>query len=549
MLYFIIFLLVILVLWFLYNHKKAEKLPITYTPKTLNYWPTKEWQLSTPEAQGMDSAKLIELVKYYEKQHSKNEKIAIDSITIIRNGYIVADLYFNPLFPKDTKHIINSCTKSIVSALIGIAIEKGYIKGIEVKVLDILNDSSIEISNEELKTLRLKDLLTMQTGLRSHDSYLYQWKGLFEMQATDDWTKYILNLPMETTPNLRFDYSNMASFLLSAILKKATGTDTLIFAKEYLFAPLGIKEVQWEKSPKGIDIGWARMWLKPHDMAKIGLLFLQKGQWNNQQIIPAQWVEASITPYSFPKKYRYIFDEKDKVNYVASGGNWLFTKLLKPFSDGYGYQWWLDKSGRYAAVGVGGQFIMVAPKENVVVAVTSKLSGPASFLPAKLFYNYILPAITSNQPIKGKESSQKELAALSEPAKLILAPKPIPTLPSIVPKISGATYLLASNPWRNNHLKLVFTTDKDYATFSYTTKENELVSYEVSLNNVYRLTDCSGNNYAAVGIWATPNQFIINYELIGYSSIGKWTLTFENEEVLVEEVSQSGTYSYQGKKK
>ena len=527
---------------------KPQMQQISYEPVNLDYWPAQEWQIATPEEQGMDSAKLLEMVEFYEEERSENEKISIDFITIVRNGYIVADIYLNPFFPKDTKHIIHSCTKSIMSALIGIAIEEGYIQGVDVLVLDILDDKNIENVDARMKTLTLKNLLTMQTGLHSQDSYLYRWKGLFRMQATADWTEYILNLPIEAEPGTRFDYSNMASFLLSAIITKTTGNDTLSFARKHLFDPLEIKDIQWEKSPQGIDIGWARMWLKPHDMAKIGLLYLQKGKWANQQIIPTQWVEESITAHSFPKKYRYVYNEEGKVDRMASGGLWMFTNLARPFADGYGYQWWLDESNMYSAVGNGGQYIMVVPKENLVVVFTSKLSGADSFLPAKMLDKYILPAIVANESITANVTAQNELSLLSEPPRQAVKPKPVPELPAIAQEVSEETYSLDSNPWKYNNFKLIFDPEKDYAEFSYTAKENDVVNYEVGLDNVYRLTESNGDTYAAVGSWTTPDTFVIDYELVGYSTRGKWIFTFDNEGIAVKEVGVTGVYDYGGKK-
>ena len=543
----IILLLLIMTLGIVITNKPQMQ-RISYEPATPDYWPTQGWQKSTPEEQGMDSAKLLEMVEFYEKQHLKSEKISIDSITIVRNGYIVADIYLNPLFPKNTKHMIHSCTKSIMSALIGIAVEEGYIEDVDVLVLDILELKNIENVDARIKTLTLKYLLAMQTGLHSQDSYLYQWKGLFKMQTTDDWTEYILNLPMEAEPGTRFDYSNMASFLLSAIIKKTTGMDTISFAREHLFDPLEIKDIQWEKSPMGIDIGWARMWLKPHDMAKIGLLYLQKGRWESQQIIPARWIEESLTAHSFPKKYRYVYDEEGKVDRMASGGLWMFTNLARPFADGYGYQWWLDKSDMYSAVGNGGQYIMVVPKENLVVVFTSKLSGADSFLSAKMLDKYILPAIVSNEPITANKTAQHKLSLFSEPPSQAVKPKPVPELPTIARKISHETYSLDSNPWKYNNFKLIFDPQKDYAEFSYTAKEKDVVNYRVGLNGVHRLTETNNNTYAAVGSWTTPDTFVIDYELVGYSTRGKWVLTFDKQGIAVKEVGVTGIYNYGGKR-
>lgn len=523
----------------------GKALPINKSTESVG-WTTQTWSLSTPEKQGMDSVKLLEMVEYYKDNHAKNEKRSIDSITIIRNGSIVADMYFNPLFPKETKHIIHSCTKSVMSILIGIAIEKGYITDINVRVLDIFSDKRPKQIDDRLKTLTLEDLLTMQTGLHSQDSYLYQWRGLFRMMDTDDWTEHILSLPMETESGQRFDYSNMSSFLLSAIITETTGMDTLSFAKKHLFDPLGIEDIQWERNPQGIYIGWARMWLKPHDMAKLGMLYLRKGKWGEQQIVPARWVEQSTTAHSFPKKYRYIRKENGKVDYVASGGVWIFTNLLRPFADGYGYQWWLDKSGMYSAIGVGGQYIMVVPWANLIAVFTSKLSAVDSFIPPKMLKKYILPAIVSNKPISVNETAQRGLAVLSEPPKLDIKPKAVQPLSAIALEISENTYSLEENPWGYDNFRLAFHPPDDYAVFNYSVKD-KLFHIDVGLDDVFRLTESNDQCYAAKGYWITPDTFVIDYEIIGYSTKGKWTLTFTNDVISVEEVGVTGAYTYKGR--
>ena len=520
---------------------------VANNPKKPRESPLFTWQFSTPEEQGMDSVKLLEMLEYYEKQNAKDEKVLIDVITIVRNGYIVADIYLNPLFPKNTLHVINSCTKSIVSALIGIAIDRGYIESVGIKVIDTLKDKAPENTDEWLKLLTLEDLLTMQTGLNTQDSYLYKWRRLLEMQKTDDWVKYILSLPTVIEPGQRFDYSNMSSFLLSAIITQATGMDTLSFAKKYLFDPLGIVDVKWERSPQGIYNGFARIWLKPHDMAKIGQLYLQQGTWNAQQILPAQWVKDSTQTHSRPKKYRPILDEHGKVEYIKSALVWIFTNLLRPFSDGYGYQWWLDKSGMYSAVGVGGQYIMVVPDEHLVVVFASKLSGKGVFLPATMLKKFILPAIVSNNEIPTNMTTQNKLATVSEPPALSNKPKAVQELPSIALKISGKTYSLESNAWNYDNFQLTFERNQEFALFNYTTRKNIRVSYEIGLNNVYRMTDSNNDTYAVMGSWTSPNTFVIDYELVGYSSRGKWKLTFEKDVILVQEHGVTGQYTYRGK--
>ena len=515
----------------------------TYEPTRPDYWPTKEWRISTPEEQGMDSEKILQMVEYLKK-----ERIPIDSITIVRNGYIVSDIYLNPLFPKKTKHIIHSCTKSIMSALIGIAIDKGYIKDVNVRVLDIFKDIKARGSDHRMRALTLKDLLTMQTGIRSMDSYLYEWKGLFKMMNTDNWTEFALNLPMDVESGIRFDYSNISSFLLSAIITKKTGMDTLSFARRYLFDPLGIKDIQWAKSPRGIYIGWARIWLKPHDMAKIGLLYLQKGRWGKGQIVSAQWVEESTSVHALPKKFRYLTDEDGKKITSKSIGVWLFTNLARPFSDGYGYQWWIDKMGMYTALGHGGQFITVVPQKNMVIVFASKLRGRETFIPVKMYKEYILPAVVSDKSITAKKVVQDKLSLLSDTPEPVIKRLAVPELPPMALKISDKLYLLKSNPWQYNRFKLTFKPEQDYVVFNYT-KKNEIYNLKVGLDNVYRLSKSNNDTYASKGSWTASNIFAIEYEIIGYSSIGTWTMIFDNDEITIEEFGPTGSYTYTGKLK
>lgn len=197
-----------------------------------NTYPTKGWQTSTPEEQGMRSQWLVEMM-----EHVKKNNFGIDSILIVRNGYVVLDAYFYP-FSKGKKHIIHSCTKSVMSALIGIAIDKGYINSVNQPIIDFFPDNEIENLDDLKESITLKDLLMMASGLGCRDSYLYGWKGLLEMRASQDWAQYVLDLPMSEIPGKKFEYCNGVSFLLSVIIQNTTGMRTLDFANKHLFGPL-----------------------------------------------------------------------------------------------------------------------------------------------------------------------------------------------------------------------------------------------------------------------------------------------------------------------
>ncbi len=520
--------------------------PVVYEPAKLDYWPTDGFQVSTPEEQGMDSVKLIEMLDFYEAQHSEDPTISIDSISIVRNGFLVADIYLNPLFPKDTPHVIHSCTKSIMSALIGIAIEQGYIEGVHIPVINFFEGKDFEITDPRMAEVTLQDLLSMQTGIRSQDSFLYEWRGLFETMETEDWVAHILNLPLDVEPGSRFDYSNLSSFLLSAIIQETTGMDSLSYAQENLLTPLGIEDVYWETSPQGIHVGFARMWLRPHDMAKFGLLYLQKGQWDGQRIVPAAWVEESLTPHAYPKNYVDVLDEHGEKDNEASQTSWVSANFFRPFSDGYGYQWWLDKDGTYNALGTSGQYIMVAPEESIVVVVTNSSSGMGNFFPRKLLDRYILPAIQSDSAIPANLFAQNELVERSRTPELAFEPQTVPDLPSIAQDISGTTYSLESNRWNYDNFRLVFDPALDHAEFSYTAKVHDVASFQVGLDGVYRYSECDIGSFAAVGRWTSPNTFELSYQHIGYSAPAKFSLVFDQDQLDVTEVSLTGSFTYSG---
>jgi CubicO group peptidase (beta-lactamase class C family) len=341
----------------------------SYAPASINTNPTEGWQISTPEEQGIQSQILAEMM-----EHIKKNSFNINSISIVRNGYMVLDAYFYP-FSKGQQHIIHSCTKSIMSALIGIAIDKGYIQNVDQPIMDFFPDKAFANMDDLKKSITLENLLTMSSGLKCRDSYLYRYVGFYEMRNSNDWAQYVLDLPMAEAPGEKFEYCNGVSFLLSAIIQNTTKMKTLDFARKHLFEPLGIIDVDWQTSPQGIDVGYGEMWLIPHDMAKIGWLYLNKGRWDNKQIVPSAWVEVSTRGMLF---------------------------------DHYGYQWWVDSAGYYMAVGWKGQRIFVVPEKNIVAIFTANLTGTKASISNQLFNYYIIPATASpgSLPSNGKEQAR-----------------------------------------------------------------------------------------------------------------------------------------------
>ena len=298
------------------------------------------WKTTSPESEGMDSTRLLEMFDYISANTKK-----LDSIIIIRNGHIVVESYFFPN-TKATKNWLQSCTKSFTSALIGIAIDRGYIKSSHDSVLNYFPEKTFANTDSLKKQITIEHLLTMNSGIRWPQTGPNNISD--QMGRTDDWVQFILDQPMAIKPGTGFNYSNGDVHLLSAILQKATNQTALEFAREYLFKPLDITDVEWAEDPKGITIGCAAMKLKPRDLAKFGCLYLNNGLWNGKQIIPAKWIAESF--------------EKHTTTYQNTPNTY------------YGYLWWVKDDLRvYEAYGSGGVRIGVFPDLNIVTVTTANI--------------------------------------------------------------------------------------------------------------------------------------------------------------------------------
>jgi CubicO group peptidase (beta-lactamase class C family) len=337
----------------------------SYASASVSYYPTNGWQISTPEAQGMHSKPIFEMMTAI-----KEKGYLIQNISIVRNGYLVLDTYIYP-FKDGQEHEMYSVTKSVTSALIGIAIDKGYIKDVNQTITELFPHKNISNLDERKRSLKLKDLLMMASGLDCNDASANRWAGTIAMTKSNDWTQYTLDLPMAQTPGEYFHYCNGVSHLLSAIIQDSSGMKTIEFAKKFLFDPLGIKKVDWAESPEGNNNGFSGLRLQPKDMAKIGLLYLNQGKWENKQIISAEWIKASNQPYI--------------------DGRWN--------GEDYGYQWWINPAGYYSAVGKYGQAIYVIPAKNLVAVFTSHILGKDMYISGTLLNEYIIPAIASSAPL------------------------------------------------------------------------------------------------------------------------------------------------------
>lgn len=319
---------------------------------------TSDWPVSTLGAEGIDSVRFAPTLRYVEDTVQD-----IYSMVIIRNGRIVLEKYYH-IINIDTTYLIRSTTKSIVGALIGIAIRDGLIKdGLNAKILDYFPDKQFENCTGGKQNMTIKDVLTMRTGLEWDDDK----DDFFNVP---DPVKYILDKPMDTVPGVKWNYNSGASHLLSAILTRESGMSLSDYAYQKLFHPLGIEVYDWQMDCTGLFFGGYGLFLKPKDIAKIGLLYMNQGQWNGTEIVPQEWIAASTDSIS---------------------------STYWPECGSYGYHWWVQHHNGYkgyGTVGLYGQNMYVIPEKNLIIVFLSQL-GSSSAVPTlnRVVDEYILPSV------------------------------------------------------------------------------------------------------------------------------------------------------------
>jgi CubicO group peptidase (beta-lactamase class C family) len=317
------------------------------------YWPTAEWQTSVPEKQGMRS-ELFKQIKDYVQEKLPDTT----SVLVVRNGYIVFEEYYHR--EKGDLRALGSATRSITSALIGIAIREGYVAGVDEKMISFFPEFDTEELYPQVREITIRHLLTMTAGF-GPDAL-----GI----AFPDKIQSMLESPLKSIPGDEFAYNSTTSNILSMVITKTTGLMALEFGEEYLFEPLGITDLRWSDMIL-YTYGAGGLRLTTRDMAKIGYLYLNEGMWDGSQIVPKEWVVEST------KKQIEVIDSE----------LWI--------GDGYGYQWWtLSVSGHstYTAWGGDGQHICVIPDLDMVIAITGR-GGDYTNKYLHIIDNFILPSI------------------------------------------------------------------------------------------------------------------------------------------------------------
>lgn len=433
------------------------------------YWPTDGWQAASPESQGMDSDALADVLAGISA-----EGTAIHSVLVIRNGYLVTESYFHP-YTRESKVHIQSVTKSVIGALLGAALEDGSLESTDLRLLELFPDREIANPSEDKSGIRLEHLLAMSSGLDCRE-----FSGGPVMEGSEDWVGFMLDLPAVAAPGKQFGYCNGNAHLLSAVLTGATGMSAREYANRTLFAPLGIPaaaEADWGADPQGVTFGGYGLHLRPVDLAKLAFLFLHNGAWAGEEILPADWVAAATAEH-----------------------------VRKEDGSGYGYLWTVyPDSGRYAALGLGGQQIHVIPSENLVVIVTAALEAFAEAPEIETMLSAVRSAIRSEAPLpenaEALERLQGEIERAANPAL------PVAALPELAADVSGHVYRFDESPLGWSTLSFVFEPGSPVAQVVL-----DGVTLDVGLDNLYRLTEFPPDgDLLARGRWRGINCFVLDY--------------------------------------
>ena len=364
-------------------------------------WPTKGWATASPGSVGLDEQVLLGLDK--DMVSGKYSQM-MDSFAVFRCGkkvfertyahdyakiygkeagergplngrlagrYNYFDSYWHPYYHGTDLHTMQSVSKTVTSAIIGAAMERGDFKaGVDTPVLKYFDAAKVKNVDERKRRMTLRDLLTMTAGLEWHEDdvpYDDPRNDASLMEATDDWVQYTIDKPMAAEPGKVWNYSSGATELLAYIFQKETGEDIDDYGQKYLFAPLGIRH-EWKRTYLGVVDTEGGLYLNGSDLAKIGYLYLHDGVWDGKRIVSSEWVKESVTPYFQTDEPRFKY-----------GFKWWLTKLLDSTEPV-----WMCR-------GFGGQNLLVFPKEGLIVTFTGwdilpnstgKEPVPSDFLPA-----------------------------------------------------------------------------------------------------------------------------------------------------------------------
>ena len=363
---------------------------------------------SSPERQGVSSQGLLDFVE------AADSIDAIHSFQLIRHGHVVAEGWWGPYGP-GSNHELYSLSKSFTSTAVGLAITEGRLS-IDDPVLKFFPDDAPAEPSANLRAMRVRDLLSMSTGHQDEPP-----------TAPDQISaKSFLATPVPHKPGTHFKYNTAATFMLSAIVQKVSGTTVRDFLEPRLFAPLGINQPVWNTNFQGVSLGGYGLRVRTEDIARFGLLYLNHGRWQGRQILPAFWVEAATS------------------RQVSNGSN--------PASDwdqGYGYQFWRCRHGAFRGDGAFGQYCVMMPEQDAVLAITSGVKDMQAVM--NVIWDKLLPTMHPHR-LSADPANQRRLQTRLTGLTL-RQPSGAATSPSLS-RVAGRQYIFPANDQKLESIRL-----------------------------------------------------------------------------------------------
>jgi CubicO group peptidase (beta-lactamase class C family) len=449
---------------------------------------------STPEAQGISSAAVLAFVDEADQKIDH-----LHSFMLVRHGHVVAEGWWAP-YDANTRHELSSLSKSFTSPAVGLAIADGKVS-LDDPVLKFFPDDAPAEPSNNLKAMRVRDLLCMSTG--------HQIEPRLQA-AKDSWVKTFLAQPVPHKPGTHFLYNTAATYMQSAIVQKVTGQTVLDYLRPRLFEPLGIENPTWGTCPQGITLGGYGLNVRTEDIARFGQLYLQHGQWQGRQLVSSAWIEAATS------------------RQTSNGSN--------PNSDwdqGYGYQFWRSRHGAFRGDGAFGQFCIVMPNQDAVVAITSGVRDMQSIL--NLVWDKLLPAMSHDALQADEAANQKlksKLASLMMPTQSGTASAHIPQ------DASGKIFSFAANSQKVESLSLEFGKNGDptnlIAKFNSGAEQRTALEQEERKKGRLAYGTLPEQSAAVSGAWTANDIYTAKICLYETPFVITATLDFSNDKLRYE---------------
>ncbi|HEV8366664.1 MAG TPA: serine hydrolase [Pyrinomonadaceae bacterium] len=459
---------------------------------------------TSPEQQGISSADLLAFVEAADKEID-----AMNSFMLIRHGAVVAEGWWGP-YDRDTPHILYSLSKSFTSTAVGLAISEGKLS-LDDQVLKFFPEEAPAEPSVNLRAMRVRDLLRMNTGNQTEAPIRVDDPE----KQKETWVKTFLTHPVPFKPGTHFLYNSPATYMLSAIVHKVTGQTVLDYLRPRLFEQLGFKDPQWITSPQGISVGAYGLSLRTEEIARFGQLYLQKGMWNGKQLLPASWVEQATSMQTS--------------NGSAPTSDW---------DQGYGYQFWRSRHNSFRGDGAFGQYCMVIPELDAVVAITSGVRSMQQVM--NLVWEKLLPVMKAGR-LPENATARRQLEARLAGLTLKL-PNGV-TGSRVSSSVSGKWFELADNDRGLKAVSIDFNAESPTLKVRTATGETQTAigmglwakSRGSFTNGLDHALSVPGNPLtAASGAWSEDETFtvkIVLYETPYYSTVN---FKFDGDRLVID---------------